>query len=317
MTVSLKDITDAKTVLKPHIISTPLVRLHQLDHILGCKVYAKLENMQRTKSFKIRGAMNKLESLNEKERNAGVIASSSGNHGHALSYAAKKLDIEATVVIPETAPDFKIEAIKEHGARTEFCTVDNRFQVTEELAERYGYTIVPPFDDDKIIAGQGTVGLELMESDIEFDQVIVPTSGGGLLGGVATALKESGFTGEVTGAEPDILPRYSESLTNGRRTRIDSRPTIADALVVNQPGELNFPIVRKYADDILTVSDDYMLKAQKMMLMEGKILAEVSSCIGMGAAMGGKLNASPSDKICFVVSGGNLGFGQLEYLKEV
>ncbi|SOC40590.1 threonine dehydratase [Salinicoccus kekensis] len=315
--ITLNIIYQARERVKPYIVKTPLIRLQNLDEYAGCKVYAKLENMQNTKAFKLRGAMNKILSLDETEKEAGIICSSSGNHGQAVSYAAKLLGIKATIVIPETAPKFKVEAIRQHGAATEFCTVDDRFIVTERLAEENGYTIVPPFEDDLVMAGQGTAGLEIMEEEIPFDHVLVPASGGGLIGGVSTALKESGFEGKVHGVEPDKLPRYTKSLEAGEPVQLESKKTIADALVVNRPGDLNFEVVQKHVDGFLTVSDETMLKAQKIMLMEGKILAEVSSSIGLGALIDGKLDVDKDDEVCLVVSGGNLGFEQLELLEEI
>lgn len=315
--LSLTTIYQAKDKVKPYIVETPLVRLQNLDVYAGCKVYAKLENMQNTKAFKLRGAMNKILSLTDTEREAGIICSSSGNHGQAVSYAAKLLGIKATVVIPETAPEFKVEAIRKHGAETEFCTVDDRFIVTDNLAEKHGYTIVPPFEDELVMAGQGTIGLELMDAEIPFDHILVPASGGGLIGGVSTALKESGFEGSVIGVEPEKLPRYSKSLEVGEPVQLESQKTIADALVVNRPGTLNFGFVQKYVDAFLTVSDETMLRAQKIMLMEGKVLAEVSSCIGLGALLDGKLDVSEDDEVCLIISGGNLGFEQLGLLEDI
>lgn len=315
--ISVNSIYQAREQIKPYIVKTPLIRLQNLDEYAGCEVYAKLENMQNTKAFKLRGAMNKILSLTDAEKDAGIICSSSGNHGQAVSYASKLLGIKATIVIPETAPEFKVEAIRQHGASTEFCTVDDRFIVTERLAEKHGYTIVPPFEDDMVMAGQGTVGLEIMEEKIPFDHVLVPASGGGLVGGISTALKESGFAGKVIGVEPERLPRYTESLEAGKPVQLESQKTIADALVVNRPGTLNFEAVQRHVDEFLTVSDEKMLKAQKMLLMEGKVLAEVSSAIGLGALIDKKLDVKKDEKVCLVVSGGNLGFNQLELLKDI
>ena len=315
--ISVNSIYQAREQIKPYIVKTPLIRLQNLDEYAGCEVYAKLENMQNTKAFKLRGAMNKILSLTDAEKDAGIICSSSGNHGQAVSYASKLLGIKATIVIPETAPEFKVEAIRQHGASTEFCTVDDRFIVTERLAEKHGYTIVPPFEDDMVMAGQGTVGLEIMEEKIPFDHVLVPASGGGLVGGISTALKESGFAGKVIGVEPERLPRYTESLEAGKPVQLESQKTIADALVVNRPGTLNFEAVQRHVDEFLTVSDETMLKAQKMLLMEGKVLAEVSSAIGLGALIDKKLDVKKDEKVCLVVSGGNLGFNQLELLKDI
>lgn len=314
MTVTLEDIREAEQLIAPHIVKTPLVHLHPLDQILGTQVYVKLENMQNTHAFKIRGAMNKILRLTNEEKENGIVASSSGNHGQAVAFAAKKLGIHAIIVIPETATQFKINAIRQHGAEVVFSTVEDRFKVTRELSDKFNYTIIPPFDDPHITAGQGTIGLEIL--DEHFDAVIVPVSGGGLIGGISTALKESGFSGKIIGAEPESLPRYSESLKNGRRTKVPTASTIADALVVNEPGKLNFPVVQEYVDECITVSDSAMQHAQKLLLTEGNILSEVSSCIGIAAVLEGTLKFKPDEKICFIISGGNLSLNQLNFLEN-
>lgn len=316
MTLSLSDIKAARERIAPYIIKTPLLRLRNLEEILGCEVYVKLENMQRTNAFKLRGVMNTILQLTDEELERGVVTSSSGNHGHAVSYASKLLGIKATVAVPDTAPPFKLEKIKEHGAEIIPTTVEERFKLQEKLVEEHGYTLIPPFNDYRVMAGQGTVGLEILEQLPDINHIFVPTSGGGLVGGIATAVKESADNVKVHGVEPANLPKFAASLENNEITQVENKGTIADGLVSIIPGEKNFPIVQKYVDTFYTVSEEAMKKGQKLLLMEAKILAEISSSIGIGGVLNKEIEVKPEDKICFVITGGNLGFDQLDYIKD-
>lgn len=326
MEFSIKNIEEARSRIKEYIIETPLMRLEALDRYIGCQVYVKLENMQKIGAFKFRGAMNKIQSLSDEELAKGIVAASSGNHGKAIAYGAKMKGTRATIIMPRTAPAMKIEAIKALGAEVILCDAAERFEVAAKVCEETGGTMVPPYDDYEVMAGQGTLGLEIMEQCPDVDVVVVPASGGGLIGGVATAVK--GVAAEihsqqnstkVYGAEPSVLPRYSESLKAGEPVAVPmpEQKSVADALVSNRPGLKCFPVVRDHVDGFAAVDDIYMLKAMKMLLMEGKILAEPSSCIGMGAVLQGKIAVKPEEKVCFVISGGNLGFEQLELLGGV
>lgn len=317
MTLTLDDIQEASERIAPYILKTPLLRMKNLDAFLGCEVYVKLESLQVTNAFKIRGAMNKILQLSETALEKGIITTSSGNHGTAVAFAAKQLGIPATVVVPDTGSKYKADAIEALGAELVRCGVSERFVIAENLAQKYDYTFIPPFDDYEVMAGQGTVGLEIAGHHEDFDYIILPTSGGGLLASTSTAIKHFSTNTKVYGAEPANLPRYSESLRQGKRTIIPRQKTIADALVTDQPGERNFPIVRKNVDGMLAVSEDYILKGMKLMLMEGKIVAEPSSSVGVGAIFEGLLKVSPGDKVCFVISGGNVGIDQLSLLKNV
>ncbi|GAB3067073.1 threonine/serine dehydratase [Salinicoccus sesuvii] len=314
MKITLAAIKEAQSKIAPYIIKTPLIRTYALDEILGCEVYLKLENMQVTHSFKYRGAINKMLNLTLKEKQNGIVTASSGNHGKAVAHAAKQLGIEATVVVPNTASPFKIAAIEQYGATVVECDVTERFAVSERLAEVHGYTLFHPYDDEEIIVGQGTVGLEILSQHPALDTVIVPTSGGGLLAGLLTAIKQSNTDIRILGAEPYNMPRYSESLTQKKRVKVESRNTIADALVTAQPGKLNFPIVQTYADGMLKVADDATIKAVELMLIESKILSEPSGAIGPAAILDGAYSPALVEKVCFVISGGNIGLEQLSKL---
>lgn len=317
MVFSVDTVREARERIAPYAAVTPLLRLKSLDSYLGCQVYAKAECMQNTGAFKFRGAMNKILSLSSEELSRGIVAASSGNHGRAIACGAKKMGTRATIVMPKTAPPAKIEAIKNMGAEVILCDATERFEVAARVCRELGSTMIPPYDDYDVMAGQGTLGLEIMEQCPDMDYIIVPASGGGLIGGVATAVKGVSSHTKVFGAEPAALPRYTESLKAGEPVAVPMKKSLADALVSQRPGLKNFPVVKEHVDGFMPVEDEYMLKAMKLLLMEGKVLAEPSSCIGIGAVLEGKISFKQEDKVCFVISGGNLGFEQLELLKDV
>lgn len=317
MALTVQEIRDAGTRIAPYAVKTPLLRLPALDSHLGCQVYAKAENMQTTGSFKYRGAMNKILSLSTEELERGIVAASSGNHGKALAYAAKMLGVKATIVLPYTAAQIKVDTIAGWGAETVRCDVSERFEVAERICRERGATLVPPYNDEAVMAGQGTAGLELMEQAPDLDMVVVPVSGGGLIGGISTAVKALSPQTKVYGAEPAALPRYSVSLAAGRPTRVPAGKSMADALVSNMPGPLCFPVVAAHADGFAAVDDAFLLKAMKLLLLEGKLLAEPSSAIGLGAVLQGLLPVKPTDRVCFVISGGSVSLEQLDMLKGI
>ena len=317
MTLTLDDIKKAADMIKPYIHETPMLRMQNLDAFLGCRIYLKMESMQKTNAFKIRGAMNKILQLPKSGLEKGIITTSSGNHGRAVAFAAKQLGIHATVVVPESGSKFKADAIEALGAELLRCDVRERFEVTEALAEKYDYTYIPPFDDYGVMAGQGTVGLEITSQNEALDHVIMPASGGGLLASSSTAIKLTAPDMKVYGAEPANLPRYTESLAKGEVTAVTRKETVADALVTSQPGTRNFPIVEEYVDKMMTVSEEFILKGMKLLMMEGKIIAEPSSAITAGALLEGSLDVSPEDKVCLVISGGNVGLETIKKLEGV
>lgn len=312
MKVTYEDILDARERIEDTVYRTPIVRLHALEAQLGCKVYAKLENMQLTHSFKIRGALNAIRSLSKDALRRGIIAGSSGNHGQAVSYLARKLGIPCVIVVPQTAALYKVEKIRNNGARLEFCPTEERHAVTDAIAVREGLTVISSADHEHIIAGQGTIGLELNESAIDFTKIIVPASGGGLLSGIALAVKEGGGNAQVIGVESTNIPRFSTSLAAGEITVVHQQPTIADALVLNRPGFITFDVVQQYADGVVTVDEDPIITARKLLLDECKILAELSSSIGLAAVLSGKISVSEEDTVCFVISGGNTSLEMLD-----
>ena len=317
MSLTIREIEAARIRIAPYIIRTPLLRMKNLDQYLGCEVYAKAECMQTAGSFKLRGAMNKILSLSEEELQRGIVAASSGNHGKAIAYACKKLGIKATIVLPYSVAKVKEDTIREWGAEIVKCDVSERFEVAEKLCQERNATLVPPFNDETVMAGQGTAGLEIMEQCPELNMVIVPASGGGLIGGVSTAIKAVSPGTAVFGAEPAVLPRYSASLKAGKPILVEKNRTIADALVTQIPGSICFPYVAAYTDGFADVDEEYILKGMKLLLTEGKLLCEPSSGISIGAVLQGLIPVKPVDKICFFISGGSVSLNQLHQLESI
>jgi threonine dehydratase len=273
--------------------------------------------MQTTGSFKLRGAMNKILSLTEEELKRGIVAASSGNHGKAVAYAARKMGIKATIVLPFTVAKNKEDTIRSYGAEIIKCDVNERFETAEKLCRERNATLVPPFNDETVMAGQGTAGLEIMEQYPDLDAVIVPVSGGGLIGGIASAIKAVSPQTKVFGAEPASLPRYSASLQAGKPVTVERKATIADALVTNIPGTICFPYVASNTDAFADVDEEYILKGMKLLLLEGKLLCEPSSGISLGAVLQGLFPVKTTDKVCFFISGGSVAFDQLKILDNI
>ena len=304
--VTLQALKAAQEKLKPFIIETPIIRMENLDPLLGCKVYLKPECMQRTNSFKIRGALNKMLSMEEEALKNGVVAASSGNHGKGVAFVAKLLGIKATIVVPDSTPGIKVKGIEAYGAQIVKCPYEKRHEVAGKLSRDHGYALIHPYDDEAIIAGQGTIGLEIMAQLPAVDKVVVPIGGGGLIGGIASAVKLQSPDVQVIGVEPALMPRYAKSLAAGERVLLEPAHSIADAILTLQPGEANFPIVQKYVDHVVAVAEEKIPAGSIELLSTGKILAEFSSALVVAAALNDQLPVSPEDKVCFVISGGNV-----------
>lgn len=312
--LNLESIFQARNRLRPYVLHTPLLRLPSLDALLGCQVYVKAECMQLTYSFKIRGALNRILQLTPEERAKGVATASSGNHGRGVAYGAKMLGIQATVVIPEHAPAIKIQAVRDLGANVILCEKPQRFAIAERLRDEQGLCYVPPFNDYDVMAGQGTIALEIFEDLPDPDGVVVPLGGGGLTSGIATAVKGIRPETRVVACEPARIPRFTVSLKEGRPTEVPQVDTIADGVATLCPGDKTFPLVRDKVDQVIDVPEESLLPAMKLLLTEGKVLAEPSSTIGLAAIQSGKLAFKPEDKVVFVLSGGNVDFSLVQGL---
>lgn len=314
--VTIQDIEKAHTNIKDSIHYTPLIRSSELSRISHNHVALKAEHLQKTGSFKIRGATNKVTQA-VKEGATSVTAASSGNHGQAVAYAANKHGIPATIVVPEDAPTSKINAIRSYKGKVVTCgtTSVERIPKAQEIAKTEAGVYIPPYDDPYIIAGQGTAGLEIMEQMKNVDIVCVPVGGGGLLSGVASAIKQTRPNVYVIGVEPEIANDTYLSFQKGAMTSIEETATIADGLRTNQPGDVTFPVVKEYVDDIVLVSEKEIKKALSFVLERMKQVIEPSGVVALAGAMFGKLNVHDKNIVC-IASGGNMDIKEIGSLIE-
>ena len=277
----------------------------------GSRLYLKPENQQPIGAFKLRGAYNKIASLSEAERQRGVISYSSGNHAQGVAYAARALKVKAIIVMPNNAPTIKREATAKLG--TEIVLVgpgsDERKAKAEDLAARHGYAIVPPYDDEKIIAGQGTIGLEILEDLPEVEAVFSPVGGGGLIGGVATAIKLSNAKVQVIGVEPELAADAQASLRSGKIVQFPAEQvsrTIADGLRTQSIGPINFEHMRRYVDDIVTVTEDEIRQAMKLLAANPTTVAEPSGAVATAGFLFHRDQLPKTQKNVAIISGGNI-----------
>lgn len=309
--VSLEDVKKAQKEIHDTVHQTPILTSSLLDERCGMQVFLKAEHLQKTGSFKIRGATNAV-----KQALAGgacfITAASSGNHGQAVAYIAGQLGISAVIVVPEDANRAKVEAIKAYGAKVEYCglTSADRIPRAKQLAEDNGGVYIPPYDHPAVIAGQGTIGLEILEQLQDVDVIVVPVGGGGLIGGILSAVKRSKAEVRVIGVEPDTADDTFQSLQQGRITSISSTSTIADGLRTSQPGDLTFPILKDYLDELVLVSEGEIKEAFQFLLERTKQLVEPSGATALAAVMAGKAGKA-NDKVAVVLSGGNVDLHQI------
>jgi threonine dehydratase len=308
MSIELEDVERAAGRLAGVAHRTPVLTSRTLDQRIGARVHLKAECFQRGGAFKFRGAYNKVSSLDEDALRRGVLAYSSGNHAQAVAIAAGLLGTNATIVMPEDAPAAKLDATRGYGG--EVVAYDRWTQRREEigaqLAEERGLELVAPYDDPLVMAGQGTVALELLEEAPELELLLAPVSGGGLIAGCATAAKAMRPGIRVVGVEPEAGNDTQRSLAAGERVRIEVPRTIADGLQVPEPGELTFEINQRLVDEIVTVSDDEIVGAMVFLFDRLKLVVEPSGAVGVAALLTGKLDARDRS-VGVVLSGGNVG----------
>ena len=290
-------------------LRTPLVPCPRGDE--DRLLYFKAENLQPTGAFKLRGAYNKISSLSPEERRRGVVAHSSGNHAQAVAYAARALGVRAVIVMPRGAARVKIDATAAFGAEIVFVGDDSaeRVQRAEELAGEHGYVPVPPYDDETLIAGQGTVGLEIIEDLPDVETVLVPVSGGGLISGIAAAIKQSSPEARVIGVEPELAADAQASLRSGKLVELPADQvgrTIADGLRVRKLGHAPFEHVRAFVDDIITVSEDEILEAMRRMALHARLVAEPSGAVSFAGYLFHRDELPTTRLNVAVVSGGNV-----------
>ncbi|MCG4454424.1 threonine/serine dehydratase [Pseudomonas sp. MMS21-TM103] len=304
---TIQDIREAQERLKPHIKHTPLLRAEKIEKAAGCQLYLKPETLQITGAFKIRGALNKTLSLPREEIANGIIATSSGNHAQGLAYAARMLGVKAILVLPVTTPKIKIANTQALGAEVILFDGDTaaRWKRVYEIAEENGYVPVHAFEDPLVMAGQGTIGCEILEDLQDVDTVIIPMGGGGLISGIATAIKETRPSVRVVGAEPALTPKYYHSRLNKQRTTLPLKNTIADGLRISVPGQNPYPIIERYVDEIVLVEDEHIIQGMRALAKDAKLIAEPAAAIGIGALLAGVVKVRPDEKVCVVLTGGN------------
>lgn len=303
--VALEQIHNAARVLNGNIRETDLIYAPNI--VPDSKIYLKCENLQVTGSFKIRGAFYKISQLSQEERDKGVVACSAGNHAQGVAVSAQKNNIKSTIFIPSIAPLSKIEATKSYGAEVKL--IDGVYDDAYEAAVRYykesGAVFVHPFDDELVIAGQGTIGLELLRQLPELDAVIVPIGGGGLIAGIATCIKNINPRCKVYGVQAQGAPSMVNAMELHELHTLDRVSTVADGIAVKTPGSLTFDLCEKYVDDIVTVTEDEIATAILTLIEQQKLIAEGAGAVSVAAAMFNKLPIKGQNIAC-VVSGGNI-----------
>ncbi len=303
--VTLDNVYRARFALKDVAIQTDVLRAPKL--VPGADIWLKTENLQITGSFKVRGAYYKMSRLSDEEKKRGVIACSAGNHAQGVALAAQKNGIKAVICLPDSAPISKVEATKSYGA--EICLVegvyDDAYQRALSLRDSEGYTFIHPFNDPDVIAGQGTVALELAEQIPDMDAVIVPVGGGGLISGVAFTLKSLNPNIKIYGVQASGAPSMQKSIHDRQIEKLDSVFTIADGIAVKEPGTLTYELCQKYVDEIVTVSDDEISAAILALMEQHKLVTEGAGAVAVAAAMFGKVDLKGKKTVC-LLSGGNI-----------
>jgi threonine dehydratase len=305
MAVTFKDIEKARGALRGNVVRTPLIRADKLSDITGADLYVKFENLQVTSSFKDRGAYNKMSSLTEAEKARGVIAMSAGNHAQAVAYHAKRLGIPATIVMPETTPSTKVERTRAHGAHVILAgeTLADSQVTAEALVKDKGYVLIHPYDDDRVIAGQGTIALEMLEDQPDLDVIVVPIGGGGIIGGTAIAAKHVKPDIEVLGVEVKLYPSMYHAL-RGQPAKCGGS-TLAEGIAVKNVTERTIAIAKQYVDDVRLVGESDIERAVMAYLTHQKTLAEGAGAAGLAAVL-----ADPGHfrgrKVGLILCGGNI-----------
>ena len=305
--LTFSDIESAYKVLKPVVHKTPLLSSRTFNHMTGNEVYFKAENFQRIGAFKFRGAYNKIASLTEGDRKKGIVAHSSGNHAQGVALAARLFGAKATVVMPYDSVKSKVEATKAYGAEVIFCgnTTDDRERTTNELIEKFGYTLIHPYNDEKLIAGQGTVALEIFQETRDIDYLFLPIGGGGLIAGCAIAAKHLSPGIKVIGIETAGANDCYQSFRAKKIVKLESADTIADGMRTLSVGTLNFEIILRCVDDVVTIADEDIFPMMKFFYERMKIVVEPTGAVASAAVMK-SVPGIRGKKVCCVISGGNV-----------
>ena len=306
--VSAHDVEDAARVIRAHVRETPVLSAGELSRRVGAPVLLKAENLQLTGSFKARGATNSIRRLSEDALRAGVVAASAGNHAQAVACAARDAGARAVLVMPEGAPVAKVAAVRQYGGEVRLSggTYDDAHAEADRLAREEGMTVVHAFDAPEVVAGQGTVGLELAHQAPEVKLVVVPLGGGGLVSGVAIALAARLPDARVVGVQAAACAPYIDSLAAHKPIGARSANTICDGIAVKRPGDFTLPLVERYVDEVVTVSDDEVAEAMVLLLERSKLVVEGAGAVAVAALMQGRVAAPAKGAVCAVLSGGNV-----------
>jgi threonine dehydratase len=318
MTVTLLDIEAARQRLDGVSIVTPVMADARLSHELGAEVHLKAESLQRSGSFKIRGAFNTISRLTDEEKKRGVITASAGNHAQGVALAAQLNHVRSTIVLPIHAPLTKIRATKDLGAEVILHgqTFDEAVAHSRLLQAEHGFTYVHAFDDERIIAGQGTIGLEIVESLPDISTVVVPIGGGGLISGIAIAVKALCPTARVIGVQSENVSWVKPSLAAGHAVIPEPKPTIADGIAVKTPGNLTLPLIEQYVDDVVEVTDEEIAQGIFHCMQNSHLVVEGAGAAGVAALIAGKIALKPGERACAVLCGGNIDANLLTRVLE-
>ncbi len=306
--VTLKEVLAARERVRDALYLSPCARTETLSRVSRLQAFLKLDNLQMTGAYKERGALNKILTLGDAERARGLIAASAGNHAQAVAYHAGRLGIAATIVMPETTPIMKVANTRGHGARVVLSgtNYDEAYSEARRMEREEGLTFVHPFDDEAIIAGQGTLGLEVVEQVPGLDAVLVPVGGGGLVSGVAVAVKALAPKVKVIGVEAEVLPCMQAAVEAGELVTLEAASTLADGIAVKRAGAITFEHVQSLVDEIVTVTEEEIASAILYLLEKEKTVAEGAGAVAVAAIMHHKLPRLEGKRVCSVISGGNI-----------
>lgn len=312
--MKIANVESAKRVLAGVVSKTPLVHADKIHPNL----WIKAENLQGTGAFKLRGAYYKLHNLTEEEKERGVIAASAGNHAQGVAYSCMKMGIKGTIVMPKTAPLSKIEATRSYGVNVELQgdTFNDAYEYAKHLQEQTGAVFIEPFNDEDVIAGQGTIGLEILEKMPDVDTVLVPIGGGGLISGIAFAIKTLCPQCRIVGVQSEKAPSMKRSLEEGSMITLDNVSTIADGIAVKTPGSLTFDLCKEFVDEVVTVSEEEIAAAILVLLEKMKMVAEGAGAVSVAAAMFHKVDVD-NHKCVSVLSGGNIDVNLLSKIIDL
>jgi threonine dehydratase len=317
--ITRHEIDEARSIVDKYLISTPLIYSPEFSGATGNEVFFKLESLQRTHAFKVRGALNKLMHLTALDRQNGVIAASSGNHALGVSYSAALLGMDATVIMPVNAPDAKRDRATAYGAKVilQGNTYDQALDYAKKFAARSGKALLPSFDDPYVIAGQGTIALEVLDCYPEVDTFLAPIGGGGLVSGLAIALSAVGHSAMVIGVQADGAASMYKSLEAGHRVKLSEIHTIADGIAVQQPGEITFDLIQRYAITVRLVDDFQIIEAMARLIHDAGIIVEPAAAAPVAALLFDEALKDRGWKVCCVITGANISNNLLQEITKV